>query len=286
MDVMNRPRKAWLAGLLTFITIGLGHIYAGKAKRGLFFYFALQMVCYAPVFAIFLFAPGRVGLASASALFLGVHVFSIYDAMVEAKKGSDTYQPQKYNRWYIYLGCWFVSGLMIQPVVGASIKYFLVQSYKMPSGSMMPAVKVGDYFFAKKELFVSTIDRGDILVFPYPKDPSKDFIKRVVGLGGESVEIKDKQVYINGNPLDEPYTIFVDREILPSRFQPRDNFGPVTIPEGALFVMGDNRDESNDSRYFGFIQASEVKGKAYSIYWSWDKNDFGVRWERIGTRIE
>lgn len=280
------PRKKWIAGLLTFITPGLGHMYAGEARRGFFFYFVVQSLFYALILTILMLAHGRGGLASVLLLFIGLFVFSVYDATVMAKRGGVTYPLKKYNRWYIYLGCWLISALMIQPAVGASIKYFLIQSYKMPSGSMTPAVKMGDYFFVKKRLLVSKIDRGDILVFPYPKDPSKTFIKRAVGLGGESVEIKDKQVYINNNPLDEPYAIFVDKEILPSHYQPRDNFGPVTIPEGALFVMGDNRDESNDSRFFGFVQASEVTGKAYSIYWSWDQQRIGVRWGRIGKIIQ
>ena len=127
--------------------------------------------------------------------------------------------------------------------------------------------------------------RGDIIVFKFPEDPSKDFIKRVVAVGGDTVEIRNKKVYVNGVKQNDDFTIHVDKRVFPREFQPRDNFGPVTVPAHKLFVMGDNRDESNDSRYWGFVDVSAVKGKAILIYWSWDSQNFRIRWHRLGHMI-
>jgi signal peptidase I len=145
---------------------------------------------------------------------------------------------------------------------------------------------LGDYFLTKRRIFTdSVLNRGDIVVFP-SKDRSKEFVKRVIGMSGESFEIKGKNVYINGKLLVEPYKVTVDSNIIPAEMQPRDNLGPIKIPKDSLFLMGDNRDESYDSRYFGFVKRSDIRGKAYLVYWSWDKSDFAVRWNRIGKNLE
>jgi signal peptidase I len=127
--------------------------------------------------------------------------------------------------------------------------------------------------------------RGDIVVFKYPEDGKRDFIKRVIGKEGDIVEIRDKVVYINGNPIIEPYAIHRDPDIKTREISPRDNFGPITVPEDYIFVMGDNRDGSHDSRFWGFVNTKKVKGKAFIIYWSWDGDDHWVRWRRIGKLI-
>ncbi|MDD5712074.1 MAG: signal peptidase I, partial [Smithellaceae bacterium] len=124
--------------------------------------------------------------------------------------------------------------------------------------------------------------RGDIVVFIYPEDRSKDFIKRVIGVAGDSIEIRNKQVFLNGLPLEDKYAVHVDDFIIPGAIQPRDNFGPVTVPPGTIFCMGDNRDQSYDSRFWGFVDLKDVLGKAFIIYWSWDADNFGVRWSRLG----
>ena len=159
---------------------------------------------------------------------------------------------------------------------------------------MKNTLLIGDYILVNKFIYgikvpftditmipISAPDPGDIIVFKYPDDPSKDFIKRVVAVGGETVEIRNKKVYVDGELRNNPYAIHVDPRIIPKQYQPRDFFGPVTVPEGKLFVMGDNRDESNDSRYWGFVDKSALRGKAFMIYWSWDKQDFNVRWKRL-----
>ena len=123
--------------------------------------------------------------------------------------------------------------------------------------------------------------RGDLIVFPYPLDRNKEFVKRVVGLPGELLEIRQQQVFINNNPLDEPYVQHTE-PLIPKPSFPRDNLGPVMIPEGQLFVLGDNRENSNDSRMFGYVEIKDIEREIKIIYWSWNDAEEAVRWERIG----
>jgi signal peptidase I len=164
---------------------------------------------------------------------------------------------------------------------------YIVQAFEIPAGSMKPTMLIGDHILASKYIyFFSEPKRGDIVIFPFPEEPSKNFIKRIVGIGGDIIEIRNKQVFINNELHREIYTINQDSRILPKNVQPRDNFGPTKIPEDSLFVMGDNRDHSYDSRFWGFVKKSSVKGKAVSIYWSFDKGQDSVRWDRVGKNIQ
>ena len=123
---------------------------------------------------------------------------------------------------------------------------------------------------------------GDIIVFEFPEDPSKDFIKRVIGVPGDVIEIREKKLFLNGVEQQEPYIQHVDASTSVPR---RDNFGPVMVPEGKYFVMGDNRDESYDSRFWGFVERDTIEGKALILYWSWASLT-DIRWERIGQMVE
>ncbi|HOJ51854.1 MAG TPA: signal peptidase I, partial [Syntrophales bacterium] len=127
--------------------------------------------------------------------------------------------------------------------------------------------------------------RGDVVVFIYPEDRSKDFIKRVIAVAGDTVEIRNKKIFLNGKLYTDQYGVYVDNFVIPATVQPRDNFGPVTVPPGKIFVMGDNRDQSYDSRFWGYVDLRDVLGKAFIIYWSWDRDNMGVRWSRIGKII-
>ena len=160
---------------------------------------------------------------------------------------------------------------------------------------MVQTLLVGDHILVNKFLYgvkipflrktiisVSEPQRGDIVVFIYPKDQSKDFIKRVIGVGGETIEIKNKKIFINGKEYSDSYGIYSDNVIYPATMQPRDNFGQITVPKDSIFVMGDNRDESLDSRFWGFVDLKDVDGKAFIIYWSWNHEDHNLRWQRIG----
>lgn len=191
-----------------------------------------------------------------------------------------------------------VEALVIAIILALFIRTFVVQAFKIPSGSMQDTLLVGDYILVNKFIYgvkipftdttlipIKNPKRGDIIVFKFPNDPSKDFIKRVVGVGGDTIKIENKKVFVNGKVEDNPFAIHSDPRIYPPGFQFRDNLGPITVPEGKLFCMGDNRDESNDSRFWGFVDKSAVRGKAFIIYWSWDSDDFGVRWRRLGHII-
>jgi signal peptidase I len=191
----------------------------------------------------------------------------------------------------------YTEALLVALLLAFFIRSFIVQAFKIPSGSMLPTLQIGDHILVNKFVYGLRLPypletmlvqwgqpkRGDVVVFVYPRDPSKDFIKRVVAVEGDTIEIRHKQLYLNGEKIEDAHTTFADDgHEIPG---PRDNFGPSTVPPHRLFVMGDNRDRSHDSRFWGFVDLNEIKGKAFLIYWSWDGEDRWVRWERIGGLI-
>jgi signal peptidase I len=189
----------------------------------------------------------------------------------------------------------YFESIVIAVILALFIRTFVVQAFKIPTGSMEENLLIGDHLLVNKFVLgptetsvertllpIGTIKRGDVIVFKYPVEPDRDFIKRVIGLPGETVELKDKKVYINGKPLDEPYVHFLQPPSGQSAFHEetgydvRERYGPVTVPQNQYFVMGDNRDNSQDSRYWGFLPRDYVKGKALLIYWSYegDREDY------------
>jgi signal peptidase I len=213
----------------------------------------------------------------------------------------------------------YTESIIIAVVLALVIRTFVVQAFKIPSGSMEDTLLIGDHILVNKlsyGLHIPFMDakvrvfglmgdpnRGDIIVFPFPRDPSRDFIKRVVGLPGDRVEVRNHRAYINGEPLKEPYVKPDERAVAhPSRYS---HWGPEVVPPGKLFVMGDNRDNSADGRDWGFLDSSQVKGRAFIIYWSWDSSESkffwlgnipipnpkavlldGIRWGRIGKLLQ
>jgi signal peptidase I len=184
----------------------------------------------------------------------------------------------------------YLESLVVAFILATFIRTFVVQAFKIPTGSMENNLLIGDHLLVNKVVYSPSlgrledaamakkpIQRGHVVVFKYPEDPARDFIKRVIGLPGETIEIRAKQVYVNGQPLDEPYVHFLEPPLRPEdpeygiRSDGRsDDYGPRTVPEGQLFVMGDNRDNSKDSRYWGFLPADQVKGRALMVYWSYE----------------
>jgi signal peptidase I len=180
----------------------------------------------------------------------------------------------------------YFESIVIAVILALFVRTWVVQAFKIPTGSMENNLLIGDHLLVNKFVFgptmtavdrallpVRDIRRGDIVVFKYPDEPERDFIKRVIGLPGDTLELKAKKVYVNGQPLDEPYVHFLTpasegAEITSADV--RERYGPVTVPEGQYFVMGDNRDNSQDSRYWGFLPRHYVKGKALMIYWSYE----------------
>ena len=201
----------------------------------------------------------------------------------------------------------YIEALIIALALALLIRTFIIQAFKIPTGSMEPTLLVGDHLLVSKfsysmhipnevpftsiqlfpdyHFFSSVPERGDIVVFKYPKDETKDYIKRVVGLPGETIQIIRQNVYINDKLLKEPYAYHSEP---PTSQAPRDNMPPLRIPEGHIFVMGDNRENSSDSRMWGTLDLSKLRGKAQWIYWSWDSQDSGfwsVRTDRLGNSV-
>jgi signal peptidase I len=192
----------------------------------------------------------------------------------------------------------YAEAIIIAILIAFFIRTFIVQAFKIPSGSMKPTLLIGDHILVNKFIYgvkipfirknlisISEPKRGDVIVFIYPEDRSKDFIKRVIGVGGDTIEIRNKKIFLNGLPFQDTHGVYVDDFIIPGTIQPRDNFGPMTVPKGAVFTMGDNRDQSYDSRFWGVVELKDVLGKAFIMYWSWNREDHNVRWSRLGRLV-
>ncbi len=199
----------------------------------------------------------------------------------------------------------YFESIVIAVILALFIRTFVVQAFKIPTGSMENNLLIGDHLLVNKFVFgptatgierallpIGTIKRRDVIVFKYPEEPDRDFIKRVIGLPGETVELREKKVYINGQPLDEPYVHFLEpprsgeefREV--TSFDVRERYGPVTIPADQYFMMGDNRDNSADSRYWGFLRRDYIKGKALVIYWSYEAEREDYQDESAGATVK
>lgn len=182
----------------------------------------------------------------------------------------------------------YVEAILVAVLLALLIRTFVVQAFKIPSGSMMPTLLVGDHILVNKFVYrFRDPARGDVVVFKYPLEEHRDFIKRIIGVGGDTVTIRERQVYINCQPPDatcrplaEPWAYYEDRLGTGG-----DSYGPIQVPPDAYFVMGDNRNNSQDSRYWGFVRREKIKGKAFLIYWSWDSERHWVRWWRLGKYI-
>jgi len=206
----------------------------------------------------------------------------------------------------------YFESICVAVILALFVRTFVVQAFKIPTGSMEKNLLIGDHLLVNKFVFAPTlsaaertilpideITRGDIIVFKYPEEPDRDFIKRVVGMPGDTIELKQKRVYVNGKRLDEPYVQYLSPpdESSEQDFDVRVQYGPVTVPADHYFMMGDNRDNSQDSRYWGFLPRSYVKGKALFVYWSFEDGDgYGnsgglsrffttIRWSRLFHQI-
>lgn len=199
-----------------------------------------------------------------------------------------------------------IEAIIIAVLLALVIRTFIIQAFKIPSGSMLPTLQIGDHILVSKFIYgvkipitgatlipISDPKPNDIVVFQFPKNPELDYIKRVIAIAGDIVEIRDKKISINGKPFIDTHGVYKDPLILPAAAAPRDNFGPVTVPAGKIFVMGDNRDNSYDGRFWGFVDLKAVRGKAWAIYWSWDVQQplfsldrlRSIRWGRLGDIV-
>ena len=196
----------------------------------------------------------------------------------------------------------YFESLVIAAIIAFFVRSFFIQAFKIPSGSMEPTLLIGDYLLVNRLSYVVKVPftditllnlgspkRGDVIVFRYPVDRSKDFIKRVIATEGETVEIRNKAIYVNGRKIDDQWGVYLDAEIVPKFLSPKDNLGPVKVPKDCIFAMGDNRDRSLDSRFWGFVRRDDLVGKALILYFSWNGQAGNpvnyVRWERLGKLI-
>ena len=197
----------------------------------------------------------------------------------------------------------YTEAIIIAVLLALFIRTFVVQAFKIPSGSMLHTLLIGDHILVSKFIYgvklpfsgkvlipIKDPKANDIVVFKYPRNPKLDYIKRVIATAGDTVEVRNKVIYINSKPFVDEYGEFTDARIHSSAESPRDNFGPETVPDGKIFVMGDNRDHSYDSRFWGYVDLQAVRGKAFILYWSWDAQKplftidrfTSIRWTRIG----
>ena len=214
-------------------------------------------------------------------------------ALSSSKKKQSTFQE-------------YVQAIVVALILALFIRTFIVQAYKIPSGSMLPTLLIGDHLLVNKFIYgikvpfsghilvpIKKPQPNDIIVFKYPQNPKLDYIKRVIGVAGDVIEIRDKKVFVNQKPFAGYQGIHKDPRMLPATLGPRDNFGPIRVPPGKVFVMGDNRDNSYDGRFWGFVDLEAIRGKAFIIYWSWDPHTplfsldrlRSIRWRRIGRLV-
>ena len=336
-------RKPWVAGLLSLLFAGLGQVYNGQMKKGILFYCLMQLSVLAAVFILFALPLAPVNIVGPVLLVLVVYLYIVIEAIRTARRLGNTYQPKAYNKWYVYLGVLVIGWLVLDPAVAPAMRDYLVQAFKIPAGSMERTLLIGDHILVNKFRYrLTSPQRSDVMVFQHPWEKDRDYIKRVIALPGDRVEVRNRQVYVNDRLIEEPYArynlrsrqndfgsvvtpqkgdtieIRTDRRVylngqplsIPSgQFHPRNGEGamtgfevfygplfpagttlekptqPLMVQEDYYFTLGDNRDNSKDSRYWGFVPHANLRGPAKIIYWSWNRSAKRVRWKRLGQAI-
>lgn len=285
----------WIAGLFSFAIPGLGQIYNGQAIKGFVFYTLIFICNFISYYSINHYLENqelltrRLILSSLLVfciIFL-IYLFAIIDAIRSAIKARSGRRLKFYNRWSVYVSILlvFCGFSFLMPNNPGS--FDAVKVYKIPSGSMLPTIEVGDYLICNLMYYRShNPQRGDIIIFQNTKDENKEYIKRIVGIPGDTVELRQNTLFVNDEAVDEPYTVYIDNGPRPL------SYGPYFVPENEYFVMGDNRNNSKDSRYDGPVERETIVGKAYFIFFSWDMKIpvwniparlTSIRFSRIGT---
>jgi signal peptidase I len=296
-------RRPWLAALLSFVWPGLGHLYAGRGRLALLL-FLLFVPAELAILTLTALVPAPVANIAIPALLVLALLALVAHGAARAARGNGAAWPfPVLSRWYSCMAAVaLIAGLNLLWV--RAYRTTFIEAYKLPTGSMEPTILRGDRLLAVKwaygwrePVFGRVIvgarqpKRGELTVFRYPEDRSRAFVKRCVGLPGETVEIRHKKVFVNGKPLDEPYAQFLVQPPRPGDpeygvWNDWDNWGPRIVPTDSYFVLGDNRDNSRDSRFWGFVKQDDLLGRAMVLYWSWDATSGSVRLERIGRRLE
>jgi len=276
-QVASEKKRWWIAGVFSFLIPGLGQLYNSEAVKGLVLYFLIFLLdlAFYPTLDHYLENPyvlTRSAVLTLLSMLLAMFLFyllAIFDAIRSAVKAGNGRKIKFYNRWSVYVTilvvfCGF-SYLMPEEPGG----FENIKTFKIPSRSMQPAIEAGDYLVCDLMYYRShNPERGDIVVFKYPRDENIDYIKRIVGLPGDTVELRQNTLFVNEQKIDEPYTVYGGNGKGAS--VPPRNYGPYFVSENEYFVMGDNRDNSSDSRDFGSVGRGRIEGKAIFVYFSWD----------------
>ncbi len=318
-SAVKKRRRWWLAGFLSFLVPGLGQVYNGQETKGLFLYvvlsvwggIVLSMVSY---FLKPPFKPANITIICLLALVsMILWIVILIDAIRTARRISGDYALRSFNRWYIYILVIVVIRVVDFSIENTIVKNSVIKAYRIPSQSMQPTIMAGDYLLCDQSYYLSNNPaRGDLVIFKYSKDETKDFIKRIIGVPKDKIQIIDDALYINDKKIESQYAgkyrpgqedeadIYQENagkniyRVL-DHFKKHENFGPLILPDGEYFVMGDSRDHSMDSRHWGTVKRHQITGRPVFIYLSYDMkipawNIFGkfasIRFSRIGKVLE
>lgn len=286
------PPKRWIAGLLSFLAPGAGQIYSGQPRRGIWLFALTLLSAVAARASQVMLATAPLNILLPEALAWLWHLYVMVDAVILAKRQGTTYPPSRYNRWPVYIGA--IAGIwLITAGVNYAVVLNMTRNMRVPSEGMEDSIRAGDELIVnlcsygipnpithKRMTPSGEPRRGEVIIFASPVDRKIITVKRVIGLPGDQVAIRQNQVFINDQLYNEPYV----KPAGPG-LSSGDEFGPLAVPRGSYFVLGDNRPKSADSRHWGFVRLDEIMGRAVRVYWSIDPKSSLVRWDRIGRTI-
>jgi signal peptidase I len=297
---VSRPsaiRRPWGAAILSLLAPGLGHLYAGHPGRGALVWAATHVVVVSGFMVAIVVPPSALLLVAVVCVFLAVPILVAWDAIRMVRRGAGDYHLSWYNRWYVYVGIVLLVGFLWPPMLVGWLQAHVAQAYKLPSRSMEPTLLAGDYILSKP--LRGEVHRGQIVVHG---TPAGILVKRVVGLPGDTIGMRAGQLSFGGRPYPEPYArrdtadpivpefawqrAYLPSGVNPATYRPSlQTWGPLVVPRGQYFLLGDNRNESLDSRFLGFVPRDSISAEATVVYLSRDPGSSTIRWQRIGRSV-
>jgi signal peptidase I len=293
-DTPATPRRRWVAVLLSMLAPGLGQLYAGRPMRAVAMSLGVLVVTLL-VFGSGAVLPSPAGLIVIALGMLLVPLYVVLDAGRIARV-NPLVARRWWDRWYVYAGLVVLASIVWSPFL-AFLKSNVLEAYVIPSDSMAPTILEGDYLLVTK--LARSLERGRLAVH---RREGRTFIKRIMGVPGDTLQMRDGVLIVNGQRIAEPYArqaaddprwpefAWQDAFVIPSvdraTYRPTlGNWGPLLVPAGSYFMLGDNRGDSLDSRFLGFIPVESIVGRPMSIYFSRDPETAVPRWSRIGMSL-